>query len=96
MKNSDEGNCNGAEGQEDDQLLTKTAPFDGLVLILSEAGKPIFYRFNKKQRGPNFNKLSGGNEEEICAYFGIISVIVQRYHTLIYGKQIGVRILYFY
>jgi len=45
MQNSDEGNCNGARGQEDDQLLTKTAPFDGLVLILSEAGKPIFYRF---------------------------------------------------
>lgn len=53
----------------------KTVPFDGKVLILSEAGKPIFY--------------SGGNEEEICGVFGVISVIVQRYHRLVHDNESG-------
>ena len=42
MQNS--GEAAGGE-QEEEQSLAQTAPFDGKVLILSEAGKPIFYRF---------------------------------------------------
>lgn len=55
--------------------LTKIAPFIGKVLILSEAGKPIYY--------------SEGIEEEICGIFGVISIIVQRYHHMVHGSESG-------
>uniref|UniRef100_A0A183CEJ4 Vacuolar fusion protein MON1 homolog n=1 Tax=Globodera pallida TaxID=36090 RepID=A0A183CEJ4_GLOPA len=51
------------------------APFDGQLLILSEFGKPIF--------------SSGGNEEELCGVFALISVIVRRFHSLAYGDEGG-------
>jgi hypothetical protein len=51
--NEGEGSSSGVDAitsdsdHPDDQQhpLAKMAPFDGIVLILSEAGKPIFYRF---------------------------------------------------
>lgn len=33
--------------------------------------------------------LSGGNEEELCGTFALISVIVRRYHSLAYGDEGG-------
>uniref|UniRef100_A0A915MEK6 FUZ/MON1/HPS1 first Longin domain-containing protein n=1 Tax=Meloidogyne javanica TaxID=6303 RepID=A0A915MEK6_MELJA len=66
-------NNNGSDDEDDQKCLATTTPFDGQVLILSESGKPIFY--------------SKGDEDEICSFFGVISIIVQRYHSL--GNEDG-------
>ncbi|CAK5092378.1 unnamed protein product [Meloidogyne enterolobii] len=66
-------NSNGSDDEDDQKCLATTTPFDGQVLILSESGKPIFY--------------SKGDEDEICSFFGVISIIVQRYHSL--GNEDG-------
>uniref|UniRef100_A0A914LEQ5 Vacuolar fusion protein MON1 homolog n=1 Tax=Meloidogyne incognita TaxID=6306 RepID=A0A914LEQ5_MELIC len=66
-------NNNGSDDEDDQKCLATTTPFDGQVFILSESGKPIFY--------------SKGDEDEICSFFGVISIIVQRYHSL--GNEDG-------
>jgi len=38
-------NNNGSDDEDDQKCLATTTPFDGQVFILSESGKPIFYRF---------------------------------------------------
>ncbi|KAL7072403.1 hypothetical protein ACQ4LE_008645 [Meloidogyne hapla] len=66
-------NNDGSDDEDKQKCLATTSPFDGQVLILSESGKPIFY--------------SKGDEDEICSFFGVISIIVQRYHSL--GNEDG-------